>query len=85
MPTYTYKNTKTNEEFDISMSISEMEAYEDKNPHLQRVYNQVNLVDPAGIGVQKPPSDFSKYVLGKVKERHPKGSVEKRWTIPKEL
>jgi hypothetical protein len=85
MPTYTYRNAETDEQFDKTMSISEMEQFESENPNLQRIYNPIALVDPAGIGVQKPPSDFSKYVLGKVKERHPRGSVEKRWHIPKEI
>jgi hypothetical protein len=38
------------------------------------------------MGVTKPPSDFSKYVLGKVKEAHPLGgAIERRHTIPKEI
>jgi hypothetical protein len=48
----------------------------------------MNLVDPVGIGVSKPPADFQKYVLGKVKAAAPganKDVFEKRWQIAKEI
>ena len=47
----------------------------------------MNLVDPVGIGVTKPPSDFQKYVLGKVAKvpGADKAKLEKRWHIPKEI
>ena len=85
MPTYSYMNKKTQERSEIVMSISEMEEYENNNPHMQRIYEQMNIVDPTGIGVLRPPADFQKYVLGRIKHKHPKGSVEKRWNIPKEI
>lgn len=31
--------------------------------------------DPVRMGVTKPPADFSKYVLGKIKEKHPKHNM----------
>lgn len=86
MPTYSYYNTKTKEEIDIVMSMSEVDAYEAKNTHMQRVYNKVNIVDPAGIGVSKPPADFQKYVLGKVQSANPHTNIgNRRWSIPKEV
>lgn len=88
MPTYSYVNKDTGEKFDKTMSISEMTEYEDNNPNIQRVYNKIAIVDPVGIGVTKPPSDFSKYVLGKVKAGAPgsnSATMEKRWQIPKEV
>ena len=88
MPTYSYLNKKTNEEFDVTMMISEMEKYEDKYPHLQRIYNKTTIVDPVGIGAQKPPADFLKHVVGRVKASVPeanKATLEKRWAIPREI
>lgn len=88
MPTYSYLNKKTNEEFDVTMTISEMEEYENSNPDLQRVYNKSTIVDPVGIGTQKPPADFMKHVIGRVKASVPeanKATLEKRWHIPREL
>lgn len=86
MPTYTYLNKTTNERLDVVMSMSEMEKYETNNPHMERCYDQMNIVDPVGIGVSKPPSDFSKYVLGKVAKvpGAQKSQLEKRWPLARE-
>ena len=86
MPTYTYVNKKTKKRVELEMTIAEMVAYEEKNTHMQRVYEKMNIVDPAGIGVSKPSNDFTKYVLGKVKAHHPKGNVGgNRWKVPREI
>lgn len=84
MPVYTFKNNETDEEVTMEMSYNDLKKYIEDNPNMEQIF-KMNVVDPVGIGVTKPPSDFSKYVLGKVKEKHPKGSVEKRWTINKEI
>lgn len=77
MPIYTFTNTQTNETFTDLMSISEKETYLSENPHIQQVPVAVNMGDSVRLGVTKPPSDFTKYVLGKIKERHPKGNIGK--------
>lgn len=86
MPTYRFKNKETGEEHTDFMSISAMEKYLEENPHISPMLTQINIVDPTGIGVSKPPSDFSKYVLGKVATQPgaKKSTFEKRWSIPKE-
>ena len=86
MPSYTYHDTKKNEDATLSMSMSEMEKFEKNNPHMQRIYNIMNIVDPAGIGVSKPPTDFSKHVLGRIKANNPQSVIGSgRWSIPKEI
>lgn len=82
---YTYYDPKNKERFTLTMSIADMEEYEADHPHLERVFDTMNVIDPTGAGISRPPADFQKFVLGKVKANHPKGSVEKRWTIPKEV
>jgi hypothetical protein len=86
MPIYSYLNLKTNETSDIEMSMAEMDEFEKNTPHMQRVYDHMHLVDPVGIGVSKPPSDFSKYVLGKVAKvaGAQNSQLEKRWARPRE-
>jgi hypothetical protein len=87
MPVYTFENNKTNEEFDLTLSYDEMLKFIVDNPHVNQVF-RMNIVDPVGAGITKPPSDFSKYVLGKVKATAPgvnKAAIEKRWQIPKEI
>lgn len=87
MPNYTYSNTDTGEVVELSMTISEMLEFEKNNPTMERVYSKVSVADPTNIGVTKPPSDFQKYVLGKVQAKTPGASAigNKRWTIPKEI
>lgn len=92
MPTYTFEDIKSEEEFEIEMSIAEWEVFLKDNPHLRQTFHKVNYVDASHIGRAKPPSDFSKYVLGKVKNyvgdryisKHG-NNIERRFTIPKEI
>ena len=37
MPTYIFKNTKTEEVFEVQMRISELDAYKQKNPDFTQV------------------------------------------------
>lgn len=86
MAVYTFRNKKTGEEYDITMPMSEISEFENKNTHLERVYSKMNIVDPVGIGITRPPSDFSKYVLGKVKAANPHTEIgNRRWDIKKEV
>ena len=86
MPLYSFLNEETNEEYEITMPYDDLDKYLKDNPNVHQTF-KLNIVDPMGIGVSKPPSDFSKYVLGKVKQvpgaHNP--AIEKRWSIPKEI
>ena len=86
MPQYTFENTETNETYDMSMSYDDMIQYLKDNPKINQVF-KMNLVDPVGIGVSKPPSDFQRHVLGKIKAANPHSEAiaSKRWDIPKEV
>ena len=88
MPNYSYKQINTGKVIELTMTISEMETFEQKfsDTH-ERLYHSVTVVDPVGIGVTKPPADFQKYVLGKVKAGSPgsEAVANRRWHIPKEI
>lgn len=85
MPVYSFEDQETGEEFELSMSYDELKEFLANNPKVNQTF-RLNLGDPIRMGVTKPPSDFSKYVLGKVKETNPLGgAVERRYTIPKEI
>lgn len=85
MPRYTFENQTTGEEFELDMPYSELEKYLADNTEVRQTF-RMNLGDPIRMGVTKPPTDFSKYVLGKVKATNPLGkAVERRYTIPKEI
>jgi hypothetical protein len=85
MPVYTFVEKSSGEEFDQVLSYDEMIQYLQDNPEVQQVF-RMNLVDPVGIGITKPPADFMKNVIGKVKQapgaHNP--AIEKRWTVPRE-
>ena len=87
MPNYTWKNKETGEEHTNTMTMAEHDEYTKNNPHLEQVLRNFTFVDPVSIGVTKPPADFQKYVLGRVKEKMPGATAvaNKRWDIPKEI
>lgn len=86
MPVYTFANKDTGEEYEMTLTYDEMIKHLEDHPEVNQTF-RMNLVDPVGIGITKPPSDFQKYVLGKVKATTPGASAvaNKRWTIPKEI
>lgn len=86
MPVYSFEDKETQEQFELTMSYDELLSFIENNPTLHQVF-KMNVVDPVGIGISKPPSDFQKYVLGKVKSMPGAESsvIEKRWQIAKEI
>jgi hypothetical protein len=87
MPIYTFRNKETDEVFTEMMKMSERETYLQNNPHVEQEITPRNIVDPVSIGVKRPPVDFQKHVLGRVKAMPgaDKNKIEKRWTVPKEV
>ena len=82
---YSFIDTETEEEFELEMTYDELKGFLEANPNLNQTF-RMNLGDPIRMNITKPPSDFSKYVLGRVKEAHPLGkAIERRHTIPKEV
>ncbi len=87
MPSYTFRNKETGEGYTEFMSISSREDYLRDNPHIEQVIVPVAIGDSWSLGIAKPPSDFSKYVLGKVQARTAGATAvgTKRWGITKEI
>jgi hypothetical protein len=86
MPIYDFENTKTGEQFTLNISNQEREEFLKASPDIIQVLSRLNVGDPINLHVTKPPTDFQKYVLGKVKEKNPGGvALERRYTIPKEI
>jgi hypothetical protein len=68
MPTYSFYNNQTNEQFDALMKISEREEYLNNNPHITQVVTAASIV--GGVSIKdKVPNGF-KEVLSKVAEAH---------------
>jgi hypothetical protein len=69
MPTYSFYNNQTGEQFDEMMKFSEREEYLKNNPHITPVVTAAALV--SGVSTSnKIPSGFND-VLHKVAEKHP--------------
>jgi hypothetical protein len=85
-PVYSFSNKETGEEYEMTLTYDELNQYLQNHPEVNQTF-RMNLVDPVGIGVTKPPSDFMKNVIGKVKQAPGanQSAIEKRWTIPKEI
>jgi hypothetical protein len=62
---YSFIDTETEEEFEVEMTYDQLKAFLEFNPRFNQTF-RMNIVDPVGAGITKPPSDFQKYVLGKV-------------------
>ena len=83
---YSFEDKETQEQFELDMSYDELLLFLENNKDVHQIF-KMNVVDPVGIGISKPPSDFQKYVLGKVKQMPgaQKDVIEKRWQIAKEI
>ncbi len=84
MPIYELKNNETNEVFDKMMSIAEYEKYLEENPHIQRHFSTMHFQDSISLGITKPPSDFQKGVIDRIKKNNPGHCIESRWETPRE-
>tara|TARA_B100000925_G_scaffold233524_1_gene182082 strand:- start:610 stop:924 length:315 start_codon:yes stop_codon:yes gene_type:complete len=78
MPTYSFENTKTGEQFDDMMSISEKEAYLEKNPHIKQMISQINIVSGVvGMGRMKNDQGW-KEMQSRIAEAHPASEFAKQ-------
>lgn len=88
MPMYTFeilKGKEKGQQFDIEMPWEILEAYELKfKGKLQRVF-VMHLGDPIQLGVTKAPSDFQKYVVGRIQSAVPGAQVGHKFKVPKEI
>ena len=75
MPVYTFRDIETQEVFDVSMRMSELDEYKKENPNHERYFDEVPaLVSGTGI---KSDSGF-KDVLTKISEAHPESPLAER-------
>jgi hypothetical protein len=92
MPTYQFKNTKTNEIEDHRMSYTVLDEFKQQNPHLERYFAAENLpVFGDGIrmsvpGVGQPVAAFEKGVIERMKATIPGNTLGKthKTKLPRE-
>jgi hypothetical protein len=70
MPTYSFRNNDTDEEFEQFMSNSDRELYLRDNPNIVQIFKKFpGVVDSVRIGVRRPDDNF-RDVLKKAKNAH---------------
>ena len=75
MPTYTFKDTKTQEVFDVILSMSEYDVYKSQHPNHERYFDEV----PALVSGSGPKGDSGfQDVLTKISEAHPDSALADR-------
>lgn len=53
---------------------------------MEIVWHRAPVVgDPYRLGVAKPPSDFDKYVLGRIKEKYPGSTIGQTRQLAREI
>ena len=86
MPSYDFRNNETGDEFTDFMSISEKEKYLKDNPHIEQIFNCVRLGDSVKLGITKPPAEFMKGVVQRIKDSVPGNNLKTKtkFQIPRE-
>ena len=69
MPTYSFYNSETGEQFDSLMSIAARESFLQENPHMEPVISAPMIVTSVSTS-NKVPDGFND-VLHKVADKHP--------------
>lgn len=83
MPTYSFENINTGEHIDIELKISELDNYKKDHPELQQMFTKMAILDPIKLGITKPPQDFQREVLGRIKKSNPGSQIgTRRWDVP---
>lgn len=70
MPTYSFLNETTLEEFEQIMSNSDRELFLAENPHIKQTFKKFpGVVDSVRVGIRRPDDNF-RDVLKKAKNAH---------------
>ena len=73
MPNYDILHKPTGEVTERFMSIADMQTFIAENPDYEITFLKMNVGDPAILGYQRPPSDFTNHVLAPIERRYNSG------------
>lgn len=77
MPTYTFKDSRTDETVEFKLRISELDNFKSENPHLQQIVtSSAQLV--TGTDRMKPDDNF-RDVLKSIKKASGRGNQINTW------
>jgi hypothetical protein len=75
MPSYTFKNKDTNEQFDAVMTIANRTQYLEENPNIiQLIGRAPSIGDSVRLGLRRPDDGF-RDVLKNVQHHHKKDNI----------
>ena len=77
MPTYSFRNNDTGEEFTELMSISEREKFLEQNPNIQQLPSMFSMV--GGTGDRIKNDDGWKENMSRIAEAHPTSPLAQRY------
>ena len=77
MPSYSFKNTKTGEEFDEFFTIANREKFLEQNPHIQQLPSMVSIV--GGHGDRIKNDGGWKDNMSRIAEAHPGSPLAQRY------
>ena len=77
MPSYSFRNTETGEEFDDILTISEREKFLEQNPHIQQLPSKVSIV--GGHGDRIKNDGGWKENMSRIAEAHPGSPFAQRY------
>lgn len=77
MPTYTFLNTLTNEEWTEIMSIAERDQLLLEKPHIEQALSAPGIVSGMGtFGHKKRPDEGFRDKLREIKKAHPRSTID---------
>lgn len=87
MPIYPLRNKETGEIFEKIMKIADYEIFMKENPNIERYFDTAPIFgDPVRMGIVKPPSDFQKHIIGRMKESIPGNTLsDRKFQIPRDF
>lgn len=77
MPTYTFRNKNTEEQFEMFMGISAKENYLLENPDIEQIIVECPMIVSGVNSGAKVPSGF-KDVLSKISDAHPQSPLAEK-------
>jgi hypothetical protein len=78
MPTYSFENIKTGEEYTEYLSMSELDEYLKKNKNVRQVFTKLNIV--SGVqGISYKNDQGWKENMSRIAEAHPTSPLAERY------
>jgi hypothetical protein len=78
MPTYSFENIKTGEEYTEYLSMSELDDYLNKNKNVRQVFTKLNIV--SGVqGISYKNDQGWKENMSRIAEAHPNSPLAERY------